>query len=79
MPVDDRGVVPGLVPRPALAGLIALLGGADLADELGGAVVADDVDDSRPGQEVIQVGDPGGAVAQQRDAVQALAREGAAA
>src|ERR1700733_11743044 len=44
LPVDDRGVVPGLVARPALAVRVGILGGPDLADQRGGTVFPDDVD-----------------------------------
>jgi hypothetical protein len=39
VPVDDRGVVAGFVARPSRAAGVAILGGADLADELGGSLV----------------------------------------
>src|ERR1700728_1934522 len=43
LPVDDRGVVPGLVAGPALAVRGGILGGPDLADQLGGGGLPDDV------------------------------------
>jgi hypothetical protein len=41
LPVDDRGVVPGLMPGPALAVRVAVLGGADPPDQRGRTVLPD--------------------------------------
>lgn len=68
LPVDDRGVVPGLMAGPALAVRVGVLGRADLADQRGGTVFPDNVDHGWPADLVVQVGDAGGAVAEQRDA-----------
>src|ERR1700733_10144003 len=77
LPVDDRGVVPGLVARPALAVRVGILGGPDLADQRGGTVFPDDVDHGGPAKLVVQVVDAGGSVAEQGDAPQPFQRQGA--
>src|SRR5580692_506202 len=77
LPVDDRGVVPGLVAGPALAVRVGILGGPDLADQRGGTVFPDDVDHGGPAKLVVQVVDAGGSVAEQGDAPQPFQRQGA--
>src|SRR3984885_8946711 len=62
LPVDDRGVVPGLVARPALAVRVGILGGPDLADQRGGAAFPDDVEPGRADR-------PGGQGAESGEAV----------
>src|SRR5215831_7330860 len=76
MPVDDRGVVAGLVPRPPDAAGVAVLGGANLADQLCRAVVADDREHGGPAEQVVLVGDAGGPVAEQSNAAQPGAGKG---
>src|SRR6202161_638671 len=78
LPVDDGGVVPGLVAGPALAVRVGILRGPDLADQRGGTVFPDDVDHGGPPQLVVQVVDAGRAVAEQGDAPQPFQRQGAA-
>src|ERR1700728_400391 len=78
LPVDDRGVVPGLVAGPALAVRVGILGGPDLADQRGGTAFPDDVDHGRPAELVVQVVDAGRAVAEQGDAPQPFQRQDAA-
>src|SRR5215472_7645278 len=76
VPVDDRGVVPWLVPGPPGAAGVAVLGGANLADQLRRAVVADDREHGGPAEQVVLVGDSGGSVAEQGNAAQPGAGKG---
>src|ERR1700691_3907590 len=63
LPVDDRGGVPGLVARRALAVRVGILGGPDLADQRGGTAFPDDFDHGGPAELVGQGVDGGLAVA----------------
>src|SRR6202167_1850356 len=76
LPVDDRGVVPGLVAGPALAVRVGILGRPDLADQRGGTAFPDDVDHGGPAELVVQVVDAGRAVAEQGDAPPPFQRQG---
>src|SRR3984885_6757658 len=78
LPVDDRGVVPGLVAGPALAVRVGILGGPDLADQRGGTAFPDDVDHGRPAELGVRVVEAGRAVAEQGDAPQPFQRQDAA-
>src|ERR1700728_1205396 len=78
LPIDHRGVGPGLVAGRALAVRVGILGGPDLADQRGGTVFPDDVDHGGPAELVVQVVDAGRAVAEQGDAPQPFQRQDAA-